>query len=343
MAVVAALLVHGILLVIGRSFSIKELEAYAQSEMLQAGATFFMAVFLVILVGEAINLARDFIAGEVKVDVPAEFLDKVPCARQAIQIGTTGAEVTEEQGAAILNPGSTMDDAYDAIKCRIQAKAVEVAAIQDYIMNDKTTADQFNQLNAMVSIFGITIYRGDWNSALYKATETKRITNNLATVLIIALNAQYALADYLKANMLHIFLPLGILLRSFHFTRGAGALMMAMGIGMYFIFPVFFVLLDPGFTPSPPPKTTAQSSGPQYCYATMSNSVSVLTALQTAGMGSTAELGVAMNRNDLSKAYISLIVHPLVALFLTLVFVRYIMTVLGGEPYELMKMVGKVI
>jgi hypothetical protein len=121
--------------------------------------------------------------------------------------------------------------------------------------------------------------------------------------------------------------------------------MMALGIGMYFIFPVFFVLLDPGFTPSPPPVTSTGQEGQQpYCYATMANTVSMLTSMQSSGgLGSSADLSVSLNRDDLSKSFISLIIHPMVAFFLTLVFVRYIMTVLGGEPYELMKMVGKVV
>jgi hypothetical protein len=50
-----------------------------------------------------------------------------------------------------------------------------------------------------------------------------------------------------------------------------------------------------------------------------------------------------MDANDLSKSYVSLILHPLVSLFLTLVFVRYMMTILGGDTYELTKMVSKMI
>jgi hypothetical protein len=178
---------------------------------------------------------------------------------------------------------------------------------------------------------------------MYKSTETKRITNNMATVLLIALNAQSAILEYLRINMLHVFLPVGILLRCFHFTRGAGALMMSLGIGMYFIFPVFFVLLDPGFIASPPPEPMAMSGQQIYCYATMGNTVSLLNSIQNAGLGSTGGLTVAMDANDLSKSYVSLILHPLVSLFLTLVFVRYMMTILGGDTYELTKMVSKMI
>jgi hypothetical protein len=116
-----------------------------------------------------------------------------------------------------------------------------------------------------------------------------------------------------------------------------------MGIGMYFIFPVFFVLLDPNFTPAPPSTATVLPEQQPYCYATMGNTVSLLTSIQTGGTGTTAALGVEMDRNDLTQSYISLMIHPLVAFFLTMVFIRYMMTVLGGDSYDLIKMVGKVI
>lgn len=340
MAVIAAVLFHGILLMAGRAFSIRELESYAYSEILQAGATLFMVVFLVVMVGSAINLARGYIHGDLAVGGDA------PCAR-TFHIGSTGATVTSTTEGDKLDPGSTMDEAYDAIRCRIQTRAKAVADIQDSLANDKAgTWWEFNALNMAASLFGITVFKGDWIGSLYKQVETKRITNNLCTAMIISLNAQSAVLEYLQGNMLHIFLPFGLLLRCFYFTRGPGALMMALGIGFYFIFPVFFVLLDPGFTASPPPTPTpGAGAGLQpYCYATMANTVSMLTSMQSAGgLGSTADLSAALDAKDLSKSYVSLILHPLVALFLTLVFVRYIMTILGGEPYELMKMVGKVV
>jgi hypothetical protein len=291
LAIVAAVLVHNIILMFARAFNIRELEAYAKSEMLQAAATAFMAIFLVLMVDSTMNISQSLISGEIQ------------CAGKAQHIGQD-------------TPQSTMDDAYKAIRCRMQQRAKAVAEIQDAI-----TADSGPE---------------------YQSTETIRITNNIATVLLIALNAQSFLLEYLRLNMLHVFVPVGILLRSFYFTRAPGALFISIGIGMYFIFPIFFVLLDPGFVPSAPPPVTTPSTQ-QYCYQTMSNAVSLVTTLEAKGLGSSANLQMASIRNELSKSYISLILHPLVALFLTMIFVRYMMSILGGDTYELAKMMGKVI
>jgi hypothetical protein len=317
LAVVVALLLNVVMLMIARAFSIRELEAFAVSEMMQAAATFFMAVFLVVMVGSAMEITQGLIHGE------------VACGGTSMHIGTTST--------------STMDEAYNAIRCRLQGRTKEVAQIQDGLTSSGMVATEFNVINMAASIFGITVFKGDWVNGLYRSTETTRITNNLATVMLIGLNAQSSLLEYLRINMLHVFIPMGILLRGFYLTRGPGALFIALGIGMYFIFPIFFVLLDPGFVASPLP-TAAQTPQTQpLCYPTMTNAVAMLTSLETSGFGSSAGLSFDSLRDDLSKSYITLMLHPLVAFFLTMVFVRYMMTVLGGDTFELTKMVSKVI
>lgn len=317
LAIMTAVLINLTLLVIGRAFSIRELEGFAKSEILQSVATAFMAIFLVTMVTSAMDVSRQWIAGD------------LTCGGKSINIGSTAED--------------TMNEAYSAIRCRLQERALAVAAVQDTYATGSATWADFLGLNSAVSLFGITVFKGDWVESLYKKTEQTRITNNLATVLLIGLNAQSALLEYLRLNMLTVFIPVGILLRSFYFTRSVGALFIAMGVGMYFLFPIFFVLLDPGFVASPPPVEPAVPNLNQYCYATMSSTVSVLTSIEAAGLGSSAELTVANVGEELSKSYVSLMLHPLVALFLTLIFIRYMMTMLGGDAYEITKMVSKVI
>lgn len=332
LAVVTAVIIHTIILMFARAFFIKELENYAMSEILQAAATAFMAIFLVFMVSSALGIAGNIIAGQVS------------CGGQTITIsGPQGTADYSEIGEINIKQGEqgTMDNAFGVIRCRLQTRAAEVAAIQSQILSD--AGGDFAALNLAMSLFGITFFKGDWIGSLYKKTETMRITNNLATVMLIGLNGQSAALSYIQANMLSVFIPMGILLRCFYFTRGPGALFIALGVGMYFIFPVFFVLLDPGFVAAPPAPPGPPAGYQPYCYATMTTAVSVITSLEASGLGSTSGISLETARNDLASSYISLMLHPLVALFLTLVFVRYMMSVLGGDTYELTKMVSKVI
>ncbi len=75
----------------------------------------------------------------------------------------------------------------------------------------------------------------------------------------------------------------------------------------------------------------------------MTNTISVLTSVENAGVGSTTQLANDNIRDKLSQSYISLILHPLIAFFMTLIFIRYMMSVLGGDTMELTRMVSKVI
>lgn len=307
--------IYGTLLAISRAFYLKQLERFALSEIFQTASTAFMAIFLVVMVGSALEVAGQAIEGEVS------------CP----------------QGSVNIQPGdSSMDQAYEAIRCRLQGRAKELADAQGSILSG--TASEFNLLNLQISILGITAWKGDWDKSLYQETEEYRIVNNLATVMIIGLNAQNYLLQYLQINMLHIFIPVGILMRAFYFTRAPGALLISLGIGMYFIFPVFFVLLDPGFVSVPSAPSPAQPAQPQiYCYPTMSNAVSMLETMETQGFGSTSSLSLSQIRNNLAKYYVNLIIHPLIAFFLTMVFVRYMMSILGGDTQELTKMIMKVV
>ncbi|MBD3209995.1 hypothetical protein GF318_01285 [Candidatus Micrarchaeota archaeon] len=323
LAIMSAITIYTILLMVGRAFSIRELEAFAKSEILQSAATAFMAIFLVVIINGAMVLTSQFIAGD------------VTCSGESIHI-PYALEGENETGQM------AMDEAFDAIRCRLQQRATEIAEIQGAIMGGNSV--EFNRLNIALSSFGITFFKGDWVGDWYEEVETKRITSNLATTLLVALNAQSAILQYIKGNMIHVFIPLGILLRSFFFTRNVGALFISMGLGMYFIFPIFFILLDPGFTPAPPvPDFEDPGENQMYCYPTMSNVVSMIQNYEAQGGNALQNLQMQQLSNDLSQSYVSLIMHPLIALFLTMTFIRYLMTVLGGDTHELTRMLTKVV
>ena len=193
-----------------------------------------------------------------------------------------------------------------------------------------------------VSIAGVPVYQGSWNGSWFQEAENYRLLNALVTTLLIGLNSIQVLIKYVSMNMLTIFLPFGLFLRSFHFTRGVGAFFIAIAIGLYFIFPVVFVITDPGFVKV----SSSQLGGTQMikaksCYPTFSGVVSAAASSPSGGGDSSAALPsmVAL----VKKTYTSLLLHPFVALSITLVFFRYLMYFFGGEPYELMRFMAKMV
>lgn len=315
LAILTAIIIYTVFIMAGRAFSIRDLERYGESEMLQAAATAIMALFLVVMVNSALELSQGLIRGEMS------------CGEGNQQIGMDDYH-------------STMDDALDGVRCRLQDKAQQIAQVHERVYDSK---GEFYTLSLMVGVFGITIFKGDWLESKFQSTETDRITNNLATVMLIGLNAQSYFIMYLKYNMLTVFLPVGILLRSFHFTRGAGALFIATAIGFYFVFPIIFVLMDPGFVHIEIPVKPAADAALNFCYPTMSATATLMSSVQTGGLGGTGGLVMDSVKDTLAESYVSLMLHPLIALSITIVFIRYLMTMLEGDSYEIMKMVAKVI
>jgi len=324
LATVVAIIINAALLMFARGFSIKELERFAESEMMQALATGLMATLLVGLV----TGAETFVSNQ------GWLHGDYACGGTTYKLGV-------QEGAGGTEGTPIFDTALDAVRCSIQTKARTVSQIQED--NILGAWFYFNAMNTQLSIVGLTIFKGEWSTALYKKTENARLTNNLATVLLIGLNAVSFLVLYVKNNMLTLFLPLGILMRGFYFTRGVGAFLMSLAIGLYLIFPLFYIMFDPGFvkTPLPPPPVQMPQQS-NLCYPTFS-SVTTLISTTQAAASTPAAIAQESIVTELTKAYISLLLHPLLALFLTLAVVRYLMTVLGGDTADLMKMVTKVI
>jgi hypothetical protein len=63
------------------------------------------------------------------------------------------------------------------------------------------------------------------------------------TQLLILLYGQVALFKFIETSMFSIFLPIGILLRAFPPTRGAGAVLIALAIAFYIVLPLTYTIL----------------------------------------------------------------------------------------------------
>ncbi|MFH1447635.1 MAG: hypothetical protein ABIG39_02120 [Candidatus Micrarchaeota archaeon] len=65
---------------------------------------------------------------------------------------------------------------------------------------------------------------------------------NFLGIAIWAVQIQYAILEFSKNYMFKLFLPLGIVFRSMPFTRGLGAVLIAIAIAFYVVYPLTFVL-----------------------------------------------------------------------------------------------------
>jgi len=302
---------HGLLYGIGHSFSQRELEQYAKSEILQGWSTIFIAVFTV-LIFEAITdpvFMGDIIGGT------------IPCGNEQLNV-------------------EKIHDAIGVIKCRLSDKAYVLSDIQQKSLEGSEGVFRF--LTWYNSIYGIPVFQGSWLTSKYRESENYRIIHTISTTLLISLNSQINFIDYVEKNALLTFLPVGIILRSFFFTRGIGAFFIAIAIGLYFIFPILYIITDPGFVkalPLPPVTNT----GENFCYPVFAGSAVLLGGPTGGGAEVGFGLSIENAAKEISKIYFGILLQPFVILSITLIFVRYMMYLLGGEPYEVMRYVARVV
>ncbi|MBS3067408.1 hypothetical protein J4450_01790 [Candidatus Micrarchaeota archaeon] len=321
------IILHGTLLGIAHAFSVQDLKRHAKAEIVNAFATLLIAIFLVYLVFEIQEFSlKYFLCASNPLDSSAPL--------QCPKFDCGGDSVTIDQ----------LTNSIDLLKCKMGERANEFSGLQEEVTS--AAAVPLGLLTTYFSIIGIPVFQGNYVTSWYQEAETYRLLNNFMTTLIIGTNAVTVIADYVKNNMLSFYLPLGLLLRSFYFTRSVGAFLMALAIGLYFIYPILYIITDPGFVrpsftaPPRPPELESPLCYPTLSTVTFAMSSSSVEAVATSG-GST--LSVAQLKSEVSELYLSVFLHPFVVFAITIVFIRYLMNILGGETQDLLRAVGKVI
>jgi hypothetical protein len=329
LAVMVAFLLNTIIWMFAHAFNAQELERGAKAEMLQSAATAFMIIFIVFM----LNSMQDFAIYQF-FGSPDSTVD---CGGESIALSQLKAE--GDVGAIAV------------VKCRMMEQAVELAHLQKEVyeglegtFSGNTPFNVFGALSIYSSVLAIPVFQGTYVDAWYSAAESYRLLNYLTTSFLIGLNALIVFIDYISQNMLEFYLPVGLILRSFQPTRGIGAFFIALALGMYFIYPVLFVVTDPGFQKVDISLQKPNPAKPELCYPTFSGASTIMDQQTQAGQDLSANLGsIKAGVMIFQKIYTVVMLRPFIILAITLIFVRYMMFLLGGEPYEIMRAVAKMV
>ncbi len=311
------ILIRGLLVGIGHAFNMQELERNSKAEIIQAIATFLILVFIV----------------EIILGVESYIIKDVLGAASYIKCGANQIPVVDPNTENTLN-------LMEVIKCRVNEKAYMLADMQEKVYSNAYWP--FWKLSIVVSVAGVPAFQGSWIDTWFSEAEQMRLLNIVITTLLIGLNGILVFINYVKSNMLPVFLPVGIVLRAFNFTRGVGAFFISIALGLYLIFPLIFVLTDPGFVKVSSYEVFPQQIKPTSCYPVFSGVVSAVTAAQQDSAVGSASI-IQKTVSDLQSIYMLLLLHPFVVLAITLIFVRYLMYLFGGEPQDIMRYVARVI
>jgi len=157
------------------------------------------------------------------------------------------------------------------------------------------------------------------------------------TWLMIFLYAQIAVLKFFEMSMFTVFLPIGIILRSFPPTRGAGAVLIAIAIGFYIVYPLVFTILYIGTPPAldgclvqvPEGTTELQRT----CPLAVGSATSQISQAQSAS--ATLEVDMPKVESGASSLKYAAYMYMVVSLGATFLFVRSASSILGADISEI--------
>jgi len=321
LAITICVFLNVIVWMMGKTLESEHLKSYAKSELLQVTASAFMIFFAVELMyglssGSAIDLMGDvigkysyFSCGAVKDGVYRIWDDR------------------SDFGAGPMG----------AFKCKLQEKITALDSAYAKIFESNKGMEKMT--SACFILFGVPVWCGDWDLGFHQQVEEAHLLCTKIVGLLMPLHGIYSLAEYVQKNMLTVFLPLGLLLRIMPITRGVGGLFIAIGIGFFFVWPIFYLLSDPSFVRiSDSGSMNERQAGACYTGFTGAATMVQSVLLENAARPNAA---VVDGTSLIFQLTISILFLPFVALVVTLIFIRAMTPLLGGDMGELMKMVAR--
>lgn len=320
-AIAAGILFNAIIYMAGMALEAENLKRYARAEGLQVTASALMIFFAVSLLYTMANSGLSFFG---EVIGPGSV---IRCADESIAADNYNYNIWTDYG---FGTGPLA-----AFKCKLQEKITALDRAYGNIRSINLAPEM--RLSICYMLFGAPVWCNSWDTALHQAIEERHLLAAKIVGLLMPLHAQYTLAEYLQKNMLSVFLPAGLVMRIFPFSRGLGGLFIALAIGFFFVWPAFFVLTDSSFV-----KVSEQAApgAAGICY-TGFKGTAIVQSMANYGANSAEALSIASMTELLYQVTIGAMFYPFLALVLTLMFVRALTPLLGGDLGELMKMVAR--
>jgi hypothetical protein len=186
-----------------------------------------------------------------------------------------------------------------------------------------------------------------------KVSATHVVAQNIAYLALFHY-VQYHMLSFSQYVMLQIFLPIGIVLRAFAPTRGAGGFVVAFALGFAFVFPISYLLIISLMPPSygcTNIEVVADYSAAKAAYANeflgddpCTNNVGSIMVKKMAtesnqGIGDS----IARILSMVGHLYQQAVLYPMVALIITFTFVRQTSSLFGADLAEIGRGLIKII
>ncbi|MFA6328161.1 MAG: hypothetical protein WCY41_01820 [Candidatus Micrarchaeia archaeon] len=173
------------------------------------------------------------------------------------------------------------------------------------------------------------------------------IANNLVYLAVFNY-VQYFILQFSEYVMLPVFLPIGLILRAFPITRGAGGLITAFSLGFAFIFPISYVLIvammpNAGAICSQVDvmKGEVEATHSDPCMNSEGEQMEKYYQLKSES-GRTRGI-TTFFEESLNIFFLQSMIYPFVALIITFTFIRQTSSLMGADLAEIGRGLMKII
>ncbi len=320
------------LIMLSRLFGLKNLEQIAKTEFIYAAST----VLIVMMVATLIMAGEPMLAGGSSSIVRSLYLTSVGC----------------DPSVAASFPG--VDTLIDWMKLYLATPAECVQEFMNILYYLSVPVE------GMASVY-MEIFMSEHASGFGVKWLAERITNTTQSLTF------YMYIYYLLVHILNFvkfyagfFFSIGVALRAFPPTRGVGAYLMAITFGLYFIFPLTYILVATISLPHTSSNIVVAGSGTQACTPNLDGSFEYICALPQVTSPEEYQCGGAdsgtvgrfadqlrensdalqdmltLKLNGFTKHLVSVIcIFPMISLVVLLTFVLNTTNLFGGNIPEI--------
>jgi hypothetical protein len=210
-ATIIPIFVAAIILMFGRFFDSKQLEQAAKTELVFAGSTVVLVLALIIILP---------IADSILLDVANSLYNDVSLASGTPAFSPAGSTTLIDYTFLFMKPYT------DCMGTLLNALYY------------------FSTFFEMSSTTYIEVFMSEVSSGFVYKIITERIINvtNILSFYYYIYFLMFNILSFMKLTAIYLFLPIGVILRAFPPFRGAGAYIIAFSIGIYFIFPMSYIM-----------------------------------------------------------------------------------------------------
>ncbi|MCX8175191.1 MAG: hypothetical protein N3E51_03230 [Candidatus Micrarchaeota archaeon] len=297
-----------------KAFSLQQLELWAKAEYAQVAVTFLIIAFAVGMVS-----AGNWVMGEVT-------------GKLALASGNVELKKAAE---------GHLRDPFKIAKAYIVNGPIRC---EDRIYNIVFRINFFVELASSISFDAFGVEGTGGSFALAGPVSLAHYINKAIVYLGIFHYVQYYLLHFSQYTMVQIFLPIGLILRSFAPTRGAGGFVCAFALAFGFVFPITYVLIVAMMPNSSHACTSisAYEEGEKSPCATSYGSA--MRVYYEVKMNEEKHAGILEQiKNTITVLYMQALLYPLFALIITFTAMRQGSSLLGADLAEVGRGLLKII